>query len=180
MTTNERRRKIFEQLKASKEAIPAKVFAADYKVSRQIIVGDMAVIRANHPEIISTNRGYVLGEKSTFTREFKVKHGPDRVKEELTLIVDHGGTVRNVSISHRAYGRISAEMSISSRQDVVEFVERLLDSKSTLLGSVTSGYHYHLVEASGEERLDLIEEKLGEAGFLVPLLPWEKYGEEAE
>ena len=174
MDTSERRSKIFDELKKSKRAIPAKEFAIDFGVSRQIIVGDMAVIRANHPEIISTNRGYILGEKSSYTREFKVKHGPDRVKEELTIIVDHGGTVKNVSISHRAYGRISAEMSISSRQDVIEFVERLVDSKSTLLGSVTSGYHYHLVEASGEKRLDLIEEKLDEAGFLVPLLPWEQ------
>ncbi len=92
----------------------------------------------------------------------------------MTLIVDHGGIIRNVSISHRAYGRISAEMSISSRQDVTEFVDRLVDSKSTLLGSVTSGYHYHLVEAASEERLDLIGEKLDEAGFIVPLLPWER------
>ena len=174
MTTNERRREILEKLKKAKGAVPAKELALDFGVSRQIIVGDMAVIRANNPEIISTNRGYILGEKSAFTREFKVKHGPDRVKEELTLIVDAGGSVKNVSISHRAYGRISAEMSISSRQDVIEFVERLLDSKSTLLGSVTSGYHYHLVEAASEDRLDLIEEKLNEAGFLVPLLPWER------
>ena len=174
MTTNERRREILERLRAEKRAVPAKEFAIDFNVSRQIIVGDMAVIRANHPEIISTNRGYILDEKTTFSREFKVKHGPDRVKEELTLIVDYGGYVKNVSISHRAYGRISADMSIGSRQDVVEFVERLLDSKSTLLGSVTSGYHYHLVEATSEARLDLIETRLGEAGFLVPLLPWEK------
>lgn len=175
MTTNERRREILDKLKKAKGAVPAKELASEFGVSRQIIVGDMALIRANNPEIISTNRGYIFGEKSTFTREFKVKHGPDKVREELTLIVDYGGTVRNVSISHRAYGRISAEMSISSRQDVIEFVERLLDSKSTLLGSVTSGYHYHLVEATSEDRLDLIEEKLSEAGFLVPLLPWEKY-----
>ena len=174
MTTNERRKEILNILKQSKQAVPAKVLASDFGVSRQIIVGDMAVIRANHPEIISTNRGYILGKKSAFTREVKVKHGPDRVREELNIIVDHGGIVRNVSISHSAYGRISAEMSISSRQDVIEFTDRLFDSKSTLLGSATSGYHYHLIEASSEERLDLIEEKLSDAGFIVPYLPWEK------
>ena len=174
MTTKDRRKEILNKLIEAKGAVPAKELALDFGVSRQIIVGDMAIIRAQYPEIISTNRGYVYGEKSAYTREFKVKHGPDRVKEELTLIVDHGGIIRNVSISHRAYGRISAEMSISSRQDVTEFVDRLVDSKSTLLGSVTSGYHYHLVEAASEERLDLIGEKLDEAGFIVPLLPWER------
>lgn len=176
MKTNERRQAILDKLIQAKGAVPAKELALDFGVSRQIIVGDMAIIRAKNPEIISTNRGYIYGEKSAYTREFKVKHGPDRVREELTIIVDHGGIIRNVSISHRAYGRISAEMSISSRQDVTEFVDSLIDSKSTLLGSVTDGYHYHLVEASSEERLDLIEKKLDEAGFIVPLLPWEMEG----
>lgn len=173
MTTSERRKEILKQLKTSSKAIPAKAFAEQFGVSRQIIVGDMSVIRATYPEIISTNKGYVIEEKTACVREYKVKHGPDRVKEELTLIVDCGGIIRNVSISHRAYGRISADMNLSSRQDVLEFVERLVDSKSTLLGSVTSGYHYHLVEASSEERLDLIEKKLKEADFLVPLFEWE-------
>ncbi len=173
MTTTERREEILKQLKKANHAVPAKALAEQFGVSRQIIVGDMSVIRATYPEIISTNKGYIIEEKTACTREYKVKHGPDRVKEELVLIVDLGGIVRNVSISHRAYGRISAEMNLSSRQDVFDFVERLEDSKSTLLGSVTSGYHYHLVEASSEKRLDRIEEELDKAGYLVPLTEWE-------
>ena len=95
MTTNDRRQAILNKLIESKGAVPAKELATQFGVSRQIIVGDMAIIRASNPDIISTNRGYVYGEKSAYTREFKVKHGPDRVKEELTIIVDYGGTVRN-------------------------------------------------------------------------------------
>ena len=92
----------------------------------------------------------------------------------VVLIYDmSGGRVKSISISHRVYGRISAEMDIRSRQDVCEFIERLENSQSTLLGNATSGYHYHLVEAASEDRLDLIEKHLEEAGFLVPLLPWE-------
>ena len=63
---------------------------------------------------------------------------------------------------------------IRSRQDVNEFAEALRNSRSTVLSSATSGYHYHLIEASSEERLDLIEKQLGEAGFLAPLQPWEQ------
>ena len=65
-------------------------------------------------------------------------------------------------------------MDIRSRQDVNEFVQAISNSRSTVLSSVTSGYHYHLVEASSEERLDLIGEQLEKAGFLAPLQPWEK------
>lgn len=173
MTTKERRDNILQLLKESKEPVAAKVLAITYGVSRQVIVQDMAVIRASVSGIISTNRGYILQADNVCSREFKVKHGSDRLEEELNLIVDCGGSVKNVSISHRIYGRITANMNISSRQDVAEFLEKIKDCSSSLLGNATSGYHYHLIEASNEERLNLIEQKLTEAGFSVPLLPWE-------
>ena len=68
----------------------------------------------------------------------------------------------------------SAEMDIRSRQDVNEFITALNNSNSSALSNATSGYHYHLVEAASEERLDLIEEQLKKAGFLAPLQPWEQ------
>ena len=65
-------------------------------------------------------------------------------------------------------------MDIRSRQDVAEFIAALNDSQSTVLSTATSGYHYHLVEAASEERLDLIGGQLKAAGFLAPLRPWEQ------
>ena len=88
--------------------------------------------------------------------------------------MDCGGRVCNISISHRVYGRVSAEMDIRSRQDVTEFIAALNDSLSTVLRTVTSGYYYHLGEAAREERLNLIGEQLIAAGFLAPLRPWEQ------
>ena len=173
MDTGERRSSIINMLKNADSAIPAKEVAAKFGVSRQVIVQDMAVIRASWPNIISTNRGYILQDEIGCSREFKVQHGEERLMEELNLIVDYGGTCKNVSISHKVYGRITADLDISSRQDVIEFVAQIRDCPSTMLGSATSGYHYHLVTAQSEERLDLIGEKLKEAGFLVPYLPWE-------
>ena len=107
-------------------------------------------------------------------REFKVRHLPDQAGEELNLIVDRGGRVKNISISHRVYGRITAELDISCRQDVQEFLQALKGASSTVLSAATDGYHYHLVEAAAPERLDRIGEALGEKGFLAPLQPWEK------
>lgn len=175
MKTSQRRTEILRLLQESDGPVAARELAARFGVSRQVIVQDMAVIRASTPGILSTTRGYTIQQENvSCTREFKVRHRQDQAAEELNLIVDCGGHVKNISISHRVYGRVTAEMDIRSRRDVQEFVEALESSRSTVLSSATSGYHYHLVEAASEERLDLIGQQLERAGFLAPLQPWEK------
>ena len=174
MKTAERRNAILKLLQNAEEPVAARKLAERYGVSRQVIVQDMAVIRAYTPGIISTTKGYVMEQEPRCVREFKVRHKQSDAAKELNLIVDCGGRVCNISISHRVYGRVSAEMDIRSRQDVTEFIAALNDSQSTVLSTATSGYHYHLVEAASEERLDLIGEQLKAAGFLAPLRPWEQ------
>lgn len=174
MKAEERREKIIEIIKNSKQPIPAKTLALKFGVSRQIIVQDITVLRASFDGIIATNRGYMLEREQGVFREFKVKHGYERTKEELTIIVDNGGIVKNVSISHTVYNRVTAEMNIRSRLDVTRFMKKLENSQSSLLGNATNGYHYHLVEAESEDILDIIEEELSKAGFLVPWQEWEK------
>ena len=176
MTTAQRREEILALLNQADAPIAAKDLAARFGVSRQVIVQDMAVIRASTPGILSTTRGYVLQQDKDIacTREFKVRHGQEQAAEELNLIVDCGGRVKNISISHRVYGRITAEMDIRSRQDVQEFLQALAGGASTVLSTATDGYHYHLVEAATPDRLDLIGQALQDAGFLAPLQPWEK------
>lgn len=178
MTVSERRREILKLLKNSDTPIAAKDLAIRFNVSRQVIVQDLAVIRVAHPNIISTYRGYLFQLATTHSREFKVRHNDAGAEEELNLIVDLGGRVQNVSISHKFYGRVTAEMNISSRQDVQEYVTALQVGTSRHLSNATGGYHYHLVEAMSEERLDMIEAALKEHRFLAPLSPWEKYNQE--
>ena len=175
MNTAQRRTEILKLLQQEEKPVAARAMASQFGVSRQVIVQDMAVIRASTPGILSTTRGYVLQQDKDIacTREFKVRHGQEQAAEELNLIVDCGGRVKNISISHRVYGRVTAEMDIRSRQDVNEFVQAINSSHSSVLSSATSGYHYHLIEASSQERLDLIGEQLKKAGFLAPLQPWE-------
>ena len=138
MTTAERRREILQILSGAGDPVAARDLAARFGVSRQVIVQDLAVIRASHPHIISTYRGYVMQQpESGFTREFKVRHGSDRTEEELNLIVDHGGWVKNISISHRVYGRMTADLDISCRQDVQDFLQSLAGS------FLTGTFHGH-------------------------------------
>ncbi len=174
MTTEQRRSEILKLLRASDLPMTAKKLASVFGVSRQVIVQDMAVIRASTPGITATKLGYVIQKDNACLREFKVRHDREETEAELNLIVDCGGRVKNVSISHRVYGRISGEMNISSRQDVSEFISSLENSSSSFLCETTSGYHYHLVEAASPERLDLIEKRLAQEGFLAPLQPWER------
>ena len=138
MNTGERRGEILKILKQTEVPIAARELAGRFGVSRQVIVQDLAVIRASTPGILSTTKGYVMEQDSSCTREFKVRHSQDKAAQELNLIVDCGGHVKNISISHRVYGRVSAEMDIRSRQDVREFIQALQNSRSTVLSSATS------------------------------------------
>ena len=74
MTGSERRTAIINQIKNSTVPVSGKALAAQYAVSRQVIVQDIALIRAAGHEIISTNRGYLLNEDASVQRTFKVKH----------------------------------------------------------------------------------------------------------
>ena len=87
MTGPERRTAIINQIKTSSAPVPGKALAAQYEVSRQVIVQDIALIRAAGHDIISTNRGYILHESHLVERIFKVKHTDDQVEDELYTFV---------------------------------------------------------------------------------------------
>lgn len=167
MTGSDRREKIIRQIEQSKVPVSGKKLAELYEVSRQVIVQDIALIRAAGYEILSTNRGYVLHTEKTARRVFKVKHTDEQLEEELYAIVDLGGCVENVMVNHRVYGHMEAELKISSRRKAAEFIEDIKSGKSSPLKNITSDYHYHSVRADSEEILDLIESALEEKGFLV-------------
>ena len=87
-------------------------------VSRQIIVQDISLLRANGSTIFSTNKGYLLQEEKKYSRVFKVYHTDDQVEEELSAIVDAGGQIRDVFVYHKVYGILKADMGIKSRRDI--------------------------------------------------------------
>ena len=167
MHGSERREQIIRQIQESKAPVSGTKLASLYNVSRQVIVQDIALIRAAGYEIISTNRGYILNQPKTVCRIFKVQHTDEQLEEELNTIVDLGGCVDNVMIHHRVYGKMEAELVLNSRRKVSAFMEDIRSGKSSPLKNITSNYHYHKVSADSEETLDLIEQELREKGFLV-------------
>lgn len=167
MTGSERRAYIIEQIQNSESPVSGIVLAKQCQVSRQVIVQDIALLRMAGYDILSTNRGYILYMPDTASRIFKVKHTDEQLEEELNLIVDLGGYVVNVFVNHRVYGQLKAELGIHSRKMVKTFLKDIESGVSSPLKNVTSGYHYHEVEADNEETLDEIEERLREKGFLV-------------
>jgi len=173
MNGEERRTKIIEILKNSKAPLSGTALAGQLGVSRQVIVQDMALLRANSHTILSTNQGYVLSDSGSVSRVFKVIHSDEQVEEELSLIVDCGGRVEDVFVSHKIYDIVKAPMNIRSRLDIRRFMDNLASGKSSLLKNVTGGYHYHTVTADSEEILDYILESLKERGFLAPLQDYE-------
>ncbi len=173
MNGEDRREKIISILKSSNAPVAGLTLAKELGVSRQVIVQDIALLRANATAIFSTNRGYVLQEKNVCERVFKVQHSDEEVEEELSIIVDMGGFVKDVFVYHKVYGVLKAEMNIKSRMDIRKYMEDINSGKSSLLKNVTSGFHYHTISADSEEILDMIQEDLSKRGFLAKLQDYE-------
>ena len=167
MTGSDRRQEILKNIKENDRPVSGSKLAKDYDVSRQVIVQDIALLRASGYDIISTNRGYVLEGQTCAERVFKVRHTDEQLETELCTIVDLGGQVKNVMVNHKVYGHIEAELGITSRRKVKEFLADIESGKSTPLKNITSDYHYHTVTADSEETLGMIEEELRKLGFLV-------------
>lgn len=174
MSGDERRKKIVNVLSLAKKPVSGEKLAGELKVSRQVIVQDIALLRAGGFSVLSTNRGYLLqpGEDE-FTRVLKVVHTEEQVEDELETVVDAGGSVRDVFVYHKVYGVIRADLNIRSRRDIRNFLDQLSNGKSTLLMNVTAGYHYHTVCADSEETLDEIQAELQQKGYLAGLMDYE-------
>ncbi len=173
MKAGERREKLKKILAQSAVPVSGSALAKMLSVSRQVIVTDIAILRAEGSEIISTSQGYITPEVRECKRIFKVHHTREECETELNLFVDHGAIVKDVFVSHRAYGVLRGELNIRSRLDVQEFVESIRSGKSSLLSSTTEGYHYHTLLAPSEKVLDTIENRLWEMGFLAKTLDYE-------
>lgn len=181
MGGQERREQILKILRDEDKPIAGTELAKRLGVSRQVIVQDMALIRANGVNITSTNRGYVIHDVKTFSRVFKVFHTDEQVEEELNLYVDLGGKVEDVFVFHKVYGIIRASMNIKSRMDVKKYMKEISEGKSTNLKNLTSNYHYHTITAEDKNTLDMIQEELTNKGFLAKLQDFEPvdfWGEE--
>lgn len=168
MKAIERRKEIVAVLLSANSPLSGSKLSEKFGVSRQIIVQDISLLKASGYEIISTHHGYILQSSPLKERVFKLRHTKEQTEDELNLIVDLGGTVADVFVWHKVYGKVEAKLNIFSRLHVRQFIEAVRTGQSTELMDITGGYHYHTVRAESEEVLDKIEKALLDKGYIVP------------
>ncbi|MCM1545909.1 MAG: transcription repressor NadR [Clostridiales bacterium] len=169
MKAHERRAEILSLIGNSQNPVAANFLSEKYSVSRQVIVQDIAILRAQGYGVISTNRGYVLGSGLRAERVFKCRHTLQELLDESEIIISRGGKVEDISVHHRVYGKISARLELSTMRHAEELYRSLVSGASKPLMSVTDGYHYHTVSGENEQILDEIEAALREKGYLIEI-----------
>lgn len=164
-----RRERLISLLENTDKPLSGTMLSKTLGVSRQVIVQDVALLRASDFDILSTPRGYVLQkrEATVFSRRYKVKHSAEELENELNLIVDQGAEVIDVIIEHPIYGEIHGNLNIRSRREVHTFLKRVKEQKGIPLLEMSGGLHYHTVTANQEEILNEIESQLKKAGYLM-------------
>ncbi len=167
MNSTERRAAILRELKQADKPVSATALAKELAVSRQIIVGDVALLRAGGEEIVATPRGYVIAQPGSDRRTVVCCHPSEDMERELNLMVDYGCTVEDVVVEHSVYGQISGRLDVSSRYEVEEFIRRVSESDAKPLSDLTKGIHLHTLRCPDEKAFAGLLEALREAGFLV-------------
>lgn len=172
MDSKQRRKEITEKLKGSDVPISASSLASQLSVSRQIIVGDVALLRASGVDIVSTPRGYQYQDmdENSFPYEGLIacRHTPQQLQEELYTIVDYGGTAINVLIEHPLYGQLSGALNISSRYDADLFLDQVQsEGNAKPLSLLTNGIHLHKIGCRDQETFERIKDALAEKGLIL-------------
>lgn len=164
-----RRKKMEKLLKKIENPIKGTDLAKKYKVSRQVIVQDIAVLRASGLNIIATSNGYQiprLKEDKIIKTFISNHHGSEAIKEELDIIVDGGGKIIDITINHPVYGDIVCSIMIETKKEVSNFLRKLSMSKAMPLSTLTDGEHYHTIEVSSEEDYENIIKNLKEKEYV--------------
>lgn len=171
MTGEERRHCILQMLKEQDIPLSGTSLANEFHVSRQVIVQDIALMRAENHDILSTNRGYLYRRDDTRSgmpkQVFFVRHSTEQVLEEFLTITELGGKVLDVVVEHEIYGQIRVDLLIENSRDAREFYEKLRTSRDNPLKVLTDDCHYHTVAAPSEKLLELIRQELDNKGFLL-------------
>ncbi|MGO9588686.1 MAG: transcription repressor NadR [Candidatus Acidiferrales bacterium] len=167
--TSDRRRQIVEWLRAHGGPVPGSEIARHFRVSRQCLVQDVAILRARGEEILATPTGYRLPAASNRAHReiLACKHPPERTEEELQILLDHGVRILDVIVEHPLYGELRGSLMLESRADLQDFLAHVRASHAALLSSLTDGVHLHTVEASRPEMISRAKTQLRARGFLL-------------
>lgn len=170
MNTVERRKKIINYLMKANEATKGSKFAEIFNVSRQVIVQDVAVLRAEGYEVTATPQGYIITGKELegYVEEIVSKHKTiEEIMEELNIVVDNGGQVLDVTVDHPFYGEFNGKLMIRSRLDVKNFLIQMEESNAEPLSRMNDGVHLHKIKTSSKEIMEEIKKQLRNKNFIV-------------
>ncbi|MYL20354.1 HTH domain-containing protein [Halobacillus litoralis] len=171
MKANERREYILTLLKQRGVPITGSALAEEMNVTRQVIVGDVSLLKAGNEPIVATSQGYMYmseaKEDLAYQRTIVCRHEGSETEDELNILVDHGVHVRDVVVEHPVYGDLTARLQISNRRDVKKFIEKVRSTNAPFLLELTGGIHTHTIAAESREALDEAEQALKEAGILL-------------
>ncbi len=163
--------KLLQRLKKSQKALIGAQLAEEFGVSRQVIVQDIALLRAQGEKIVATSQGYFYEENlgmPTVKTSIACRHGDqNELRDELLTIVNYGGRVIDVKVEHPIYGELSGNLMISSAEDVENFINNYHQDGAELLSKLTDGVHLHTIESVNEQVLEKIKAELREKGYLL-------------
>ena len=154
-------------LAAADRPLPAGELAARFGVSRQVIVQDVAVLRAAGQPVIATSRGYIVQSAGGHQALIAVRHGPEAVATELYALVDAGVRVLDVVVEHPLYGELRGSLFLASRADVDEWLARAQGCGAHLLSEVTNGHHFHTLESDRPAAIERARARLRQLNILV-------------
>lgn len=167
----DRREKILGKLKNTDRPVTGNELSKAFQVSRQVIVQDIALLRARGEDILATPQGYLIPKaykKNRVIKKIVCKHkGYDEMEDELKIIVDLGGKIIDVIVEHPLYGEIKSPLEISSRLDVEQFIENVKRTRAEPLSTLTDGIHIHTIEVEDEEVFNKIREALASKKYLI-------------
>ena len=166
MDSAERRNRILESLRSADAPISAAAFAARLNVSRQIIVGDVALLRASGENINATPRGYIMGGSSDNVYTIACVHGLEDTENELNIMVDNGCTVLDVTVEHPVYGQLTGSLMLGNRYEVAQFTAKLRSGETKPLSELTGGVHLHRLRCPDKAAFERTKAELLAAGLL--------------
>lgn len=168
MKSIERREKIFKLLVNENNPLKGSDLANIFSVTRQIIVKDIAILRAEGKSIIATADGYIYNKEIKRERAvIAVNHNETETVDELEIVVRYGGIIEDVIIEHPIYGEIKASLMIKNLNDLNKFMNRFNDNDIKPLSHLTNGIHLHTISADTKKDIDLIKKELKDNGFLL-------------
>lgn len=170
METEKRRNELLSLLRKASEPITGSELAKSFNVSRQVIVQDIAILRASGVQIFASLQGYLvpsLPEEDWVRSVVACRHTRDEILDELGIVVDLGGRVLDVIVEHPVYGELRGNLMVASRRDLNLFLKSLNKTEANPLLALTGGIHLHTLEAHDQEVMHEIIVNLNKAGYLV-------------